>query len=603
MIWKRTSLVEINKERKQIERERRDCMGAKRFSAGMLFLRSLLVVLVMMAGVSTVGATDSGTGITAGAWITVLEPGAIVTYQYVLDDDGIEADNRYLIAAGLNKYAMTGSGAIGATNRGEVEFDGNRTTAIAQTRSLEWIITNDGRIKTGNGDYWVTATPTSTSCEIKLATDESLAYAWQIDRSSGGNYRITAPRQTNKSWYLCYNNNTFEMSRNPQEVRLFRYDSEIKTVTDPAVSGIPGLYAKLSGPSTCGVAVGSSKEVALAAIKAAVDGYICESMELPTIDAAGTILMDDDLVWSLDGDYNGSEPGEYTVTVSYEGKVLGDIQLVVYAVRAENRYYTTLLEALAQENSAQIDLAVPHTVESGECLDLRGCHIEGTVTVEEGGCIIDTATDAFDADVAGSISDYTGPSVFSPAETSSAHGKHYVTIPVNDADGNRIKTEFHRVAVSATAFRFALSKGQIYLSVEAKFRGSVTDKGVCAGLDMLENIGFEINETINETKTAVPGSMYQDSGQAITSLIPDSENTLAVHFSFLADLDAVYTIRAKLCFSGVSALSTERTIDLREVLTSAQKEFQLQADDETLEPDVRSSARNSAAVIGRYLGT
>ena len=258
----------------------------------------------------------------------------------------------------------------------------------------------------------------------------------------------------------------------------------------------------------------------------------------------------------------------------------------------------------AGENSGQtVELNAPYTVLAGECLDLRGCHIEGTVTVEEGGCIIDTATDAFDADVAGSISDYTGPSVFSPAETSSAHGKHYVTIPVNDADGNRIKTEFHRVAVSATAFRFALSKGQIYLSVEAKFRGSVTDDGVCAGLEILENIGFEINETINETKTAVPGSMYQDSGQAITSLIPDSENTLAVHFSFLANLDAVYTIRAKLCFSGVSALSTERTIDLREVLTSAQKEFQLQADDETLEPDVRSSARNSAAVIGRYLGT
>lgn len=237
-----------------------------------------------------------------------------------------------------------------------------------------------------------------------------------------------------------------------------------------------------------------------------------------------------------------------------------------------------------------VTLTEPYTVTSGEHLDLRGCHVDGTITVNEGGCVVDSATDSFDADAAGSVSSYTGPAVFSVS------GKHYAAVTV---DG---RTQFHRVAASVTAFRFDLAQGEIYLSVESTFRGSVTDDGLCAGLTALTDIGFEIDETVGRTTAPVPGSMFTDSEKPISSIkptktvgavevvaFPDNEDRLAVHFTFLANLDAVYTLRAKLLFGGDAARSSERIIDLRAALTSARETFSACGDDV------------SAAVVGRYL--
>jgi len=237
-----------------------------------------------------------------------------------------------------------------------------------------------------------------------------------------------------------------------------------------------------------------------------------------------------------------------------------------------------------------VTLAEPYTVASGEHLDLRGCHVDGTITVNEGGCVVDSATDSFDADAAGSVSSYTGPAVFSVS------GKHYAAVTM---DG---RTQFHRVAASVTAFRFDLAQGEIYLSVESTFRGSVTDDGLCAGLTALTDMGFEIDETVGGTTAPVPGSMFTDSEKPISTIkpsktvgavevvaFPDNEDRLAVHFTFLANLDAVYTLRAKLLFGSEAARSTERIIDLRAALTSAREAFSACGDDV------------SAAVVGRYL--
>lgn len=138
----------------------------------------------------------------------------------------------------------------------------------------------------------------------------------------------TKSGRTTTYHYLTYSNNIFTLasttsSRNIGTVRLYQFTD--KTVIDSQ----NGLYGKISGELAYNVAVGTAAEDALAVVKAGIGIFY------HTGDESAALSFPDDgegMTWTLDSSYDGVQPGEYAVTIAYNGVKLGVAKVVVPSV-------------------------------------------------------------------------------------------------------------------------------------------------------------------------------------------------------------------------------------------------------------------------------
>ena len=238
-------------------------------------------------------------------------------YKYVLDTDGYEtgSNNRYLFVASGAAYAMDedGSGVVPIT------FNDDETEAIVDSRDYEWYITTyrSGRTTyypiTKNGSTWIY----HENYGMHVGTNDNGYWSINENDQDEGLYRFSNVDVS--TWYLYYDSadNRMEVSTSSSNrVRLYKYDGEVAGSDQ---------YAKIEGNTVYTVTQGKSATSALNAVKAGITGYISNNADGSNADE----LADSDLTWKWKNTYNGNNPGSYWVEISYNGVVLGTVEVQV----------------------------------------------------------------------------------------------------------------------------------------------------------------------------------------------------------------------------------------------------------------------------------
>lgn len=260
--------------------------------------------------------TDEGSGTptvdtTGGNWVTITEPvagGTIYTYELATS---IAAGEEYVIVGNNHDIAlMDNSGDMGTQT---VTISGSTmTSTVALT---EWTFSSSSRGTIYNGTRYLRY---NNGFSLNRNNSTNLTFT-----DNGSNFRIynNAAYGTDYSFY--YNGSSWTRSRSTQYVRLYK-----STGSTPG-EGTPGLYGKISGELTYNVEIGTSEADAIAAVKAGID------ILYHTGDANAAQTFPDDgegMTWKMDPAYDGITPGEYAVTIAYDGVVLGVAKVVVPSV-------------------------------------------------------------------------------------------------------------------------------------------------------------------------------------------------------------------------------------------------------------------------------
>lgn len=302
------------------------------------------IALTTTSGGSSSGGTESGTigdyvngGVTdnvttsGGKWVTITEAtngteASNPTYQYVLDTNGIDAgsDNMYIIVAEDQALALHTSGSSAAT---AVSVDISGTTLTTDTRDYEYYW--DSTYGFTRGSYGLN----QSDYNIYLG-ELANSYLNGIINNDDGTYCLYDTVGTRRTLY--YNGSKFTVSEQSNytnvSVRLYKYSQTIPGTE--ATPGSNGLYGYLEGDLTYTVASGTSANDALAAVK---DGIAIKYTTYEDYSNVGEYADDGDgMTWVLDETYgDGTTPGVYAVTISYNGTVLGTAEVVV----PSDKYY------------------------------------------------------------------------------------------------------------------------------------------------------------------------------------------------------------------------------------------------------------------------
>ena len=239
------------------------------------------------------------------------------TYRYVLDTDGYEtgSNNRYLFIASNAAFAMDedGSGVVPVT------FNDDETEAIVDSRDYEWYITTYRSGKTTyypitkNGSTWIY----HENYVMNVGTNNNGYWSINENDQDDGLYRFS--NVDGSTWYLYYDSADRRMevsTSNSNRVRLYKYGGEID-------GGV--VYVKIEGDSVYTVNMGKSSTSALNTVKAGITGYISNNAG----GSGAAELADSDLTWTWLNKYNGMTEGSYRVEISYNGTVLGTVEVIV----------------------------------------------------------------------------------------------------------------------------------------------------------------------------------------------------------------------------------------------------------------------------------
>ncbi len=263
------------------------------------------------------GSSGGTVDTTGGNWVTITEPTQAGTkYVYELDTNGIDTGVEYLIVA--NSYPKALSAAASSNNAVDIEISGN--FAYADSDTYGWTFT-----RYSNGVYYIRLNNSTylalSNNALGSSNSTGSSRRWTVSSNNNGSYDIV------RSYYNLRwsdSNGVFQASySNEGPVRLYKY---VKTETTTAQTG---LYGKISGELIYNVAIGTSAEDALAAVKAGIDILYHNG------DANAAQTFPDDgngMTWTLDPSYNGSTAGEYSVTIAYNGVTLGVAKVVVPSV-------------------------------------------------------------------------------------------------------------------------------------------------------------------------------------------------------------------------------------------------------------------------------
>lgn len=239
------------------------------------------------------------------------------SYTYTLDTDGIDygEENKYIIVDDNEAIVLNANSSSNGTAH-SITISGN--TATLNTRDYEYHMirtTYNGTryelITKGTGSQYLY----QESNGVRYGTRSSVKF--QVNHHGNGVYDIHDIDGTN--WYIIYNGGWTVTETTSARVRLYKYTGT--TGGTPAGS----IYALIEGNTVYTVDQGSSATKALAAVKAGITGYTATAE-----DGTGkTEIADSDLTWKWKNTYNGNSTGSYWVEISYQGKVLGTVEVQV----------------------------------------------------------------------------------------------------------------------------------------------------------------------------------------------------------------------------------------------------------------------------------
>ena len=284
----------------------------------------------------TLGNSGTDDVTTSGnSWVTITDPvpgtpatEASTTYKYVLDQDGVNTNTKYLIvntSSDGTAYVLTNNnGSVAAT---QVTIS-NGEIVIADETNVAWTFSGTTSGTVGNQGRYIY--PNNGS--ISLNTSGS---NMTIGNEGNGGYQIYrrgSNFDTNYYW-IAYGSSwtgaRSYMSRDIATIYLFAYDSTINTPATEATPDQNGLYGYVSGELTYNFPTGTDADTALAAVKAGIDVRYLEAMSTPGADATYQVADDGIITWTLDPNYDPNTPGDYVVTISYNDVVLGKAEVVL----------------------------------------------------------------------------------------------------------------------------------------------------------------------------------------------------------------------------------------------------------------------------------
>ena len=256
-------------------------------------------------------------------WIHIGETEATGgTHTYTLDTDGIDygEENKYIIVDDDEAIVLNANSSSNGTAH-PITISGN--TATTTTRDYEYHVldgfTHEGtayhKITKGDGTQYLYQE--NSGVRYGQRSDGSVKFA--VEHMGSGLYRIRDIDGT--QWCVVYNGSwtVLNTTNHPERVRFYKYTG--------TTGGTPAgpVYALIEGNTVYTVTQGSSATKALAAVKAGITGYTAT-------DANGTgktEIADSDLTWKWKNTFNGNSTGSYWVEISYQGKVLGTVEVKV----------------------------------------------------------------------------------------------------------------------------------------------------------------------------------------------------------------------------------------------------------------------------------
>lgn len=186
----------------------------------------------------------------------------------------------------------------------DVEIDG--TTVTLDTDQYEWSISGSGEISTViNGTtYYLT----TNRADFSLSTS---AAEWDISNQNG-NYTISRSYRQGKNTKTVYFNGT-GVSTSSVSVNLYQLTGE----NHIEIPGVDGEYVKLTGPFNYVFEPGTSVEDA----KTGIYESLTVIKNTTASDTGATQVPAAEIVLTPNGDTSN----DYTMTVTYQDKVLGEI--------------------------------------------------------------------------------------------------------------------------------------------------------------------------------------------------------------------------------------------------------------------------------------
>ncbi len=242
--------------------------------------------------------------------------GGTTTVTYTLDTNGIDtgSGNKYIIVARNQAYLLNAGSAVAIT----ISSDGK--TATTSTRDYEYYFT-------GSTSGLITRDGTNTLYQQNWGIHTGYIEDSNLDRFTNlynGYYRLYDGDGTNRSLYYDGDGWTVtntDHTNSSYSVRLYKYTG---SETVGGTSGGP-IYAKLDGKTVYYVANGSSAAKAMNTVKEGITGYISNSAD----GTGATELSDSALTWTWKNKFSGSVDGSYWVEISYNGIVLGTVEVIV----------------------------------------------------------------------------------------------------------------------------------------------------------------------------------------------------------------------------------------------------------------------------------
>lgn len=304
---------------------------------------------------SVYAVAQASVATSGGDWVVITKPtSGTTTYTYELTDTIVSGES-YLIGSGNN-----GSVNILNSNGGTISgttSNGIFTTTSSVTDAHKWTFT-------GSGTSYTIQNVSTDGYLYPTATYKSNNRKWTYSlETNGDNTSVTVNNNsgaltisTDVSAYYGYVTTTSYMTsgfgaNNPGSA-VYLYE-----IVEHTGEATPGLYGKVDGTLAYEVKIGTSKEDALAKVKAGITGYTNTTESDP-----GTPLDDNDLTWTLDS-YDRSVPGEYAVNIAYNGVELGVAKVTVLTAVIE--------DANISSNKGSVERGSKLNVSTGATITLK----------------------------------------------------------------------------------------------------------------------------------------------------------------------------------------------------------------------------------------
>jgi len=271
-----------------------------------------------------IGETEGSGGITYKRVENVNNLVSGEKYLIILDCSSQTAEDAFVIPT----IVTTGSGGSQRKGPDVVTSNGitDNATITGDYDNYLWTLTKSGSgWKIGNGSQYINVTLNNTSNRGELSftsSGEVLTIGTGSNNPADANSYSFAIRDSS-NLYWQYNTSATLVYATEGDDYTSRFVFYGREESDATPGG--SIYALIEGNTVYSVPQGTSATSALAKVKAGITGYTAS-------DANGTgktELADSDLTWKWKNTYNSNYTGSYWMEISYQGKVLGTVEVQV----------------------------------------------------------------------------------------------------------------------------------------------------------------------------------------------------------------------------------------------------------------------------------